>query len=170
MLKSKSKSKLAAPSSILRTVVELDPKDVESKWKLARLMLLGNELDQALELVNAADVLDSQNAKVLAVKAAILLRLNDSVGAKREAQAALNIDPSNAGALVVLAAERLARGDANGALLILDREPAAHIHDIGVQLLKSQIIERESERRSKPRLCCASSSNFIHKRLHSEGS
>ena len=55
---------------------------------------------------------DMPNA--LAVKAAILLKLNDSAGAMREAQAALEIDPANTEAMIVLAAERMVRGDAEG--------------------------------------------------------
>jgi tetratricopeptide (TPR) repeat protein len=128
--------------SILRTVVELDPKDVESSVKLGRLMFFSNELDQALDLVNAADALDGRNAKVLGLRAAILLRLNDSTRAKREAQAALDLDPTNAEALAVLAAERQARGDLEGALLILDREPEAHVGDVGIQLFRVNLLER----------------------------
>ena len=63
------------------------------------------------------------------------------MGARREAQAALEIDPANAGAMIVLAADRLARGDAEGALLIL--EPCALTlarQDVGVHLFKIQDI------------------------------
>ena len=76
-------------------------------------MLLGN-VDQALDLANAAIELDSRNPKALAFKAAVLLKLKDSVGAKREAQAAADIDPANAEALIVLASERMMAGDTRG--------------------------------------------------------
>ena len=46
---------------ILRTIVELDPKDVEAKLKLGHLLLAGNALDQALDLANAAIELDGRN-------------------------------------------------------------------------------------------------------------
>jgi tetratricopeptide (TPR) repeat protein len=86
-------------SAILRTIVELDPNDADAKLKLGRLLLAGNVLDQAFDLINAAAQIDNRSASILAVKAAILLKLNDSSGAKREAQAALEIDPSNAEAV-----------------------------------------------------------------------
>ena len=106
---------------ILQNIVELDPKDVDSKLKLGHFLLLGNALDQALDLANASIALDGRNATALALKAAVLLKLKDSNGAKREAQAALDADPSNAEALIVLAAERVQAGDTDGALSILDR-------------------------------------------------
>jgi cellulose synthase operon protein C len=130
----------------LRTVVELDPKDAESRLRLGRVMLVGNALDQALDLANAAAEIDSRNARILALKAAILLKLNDSMGARREAQAALEIDSANAEAMMVLAADRLARGDAEGALLILDRAIADRTQDIGVHLFKIKILEQMGNR------------------------
>jgi len=127
---------------ILRTIVELDPKDVETKLKLARFMLLGGATDEALKLVNGLDEGDEGNANVLALKAAIFYKLKDGSGAVREAQAALKIDPGNVDAMMVLAANRLANGDAKGALQILDSDPVQHEKDLGVQLFKIKIFEQ----------------------------
>jgi tetratricopeptide (TPR) repeat protein len=129
-------------TSIQRTIVELDPKDIDAKLRLARLMALGNALDEALDLVNAAGELDERHAGVLVTKAVILFRLNDIRGAVREAREALEIDPANVEAMLVLAADRLARGDNEGALLILDREAVAHTKNLGVQLFKIKISEQ----------------------------
>ena len=112
-------SKLLFP--ILSTIVELDPKDVDTRVKLGHFLMAGNALDRALEQANAAFELDRNNPGVLAFRAAVLLKLQDRVGAKREAQAALDIDPNNAEAMIVLAAEHMARDDSEGALAILDR-------------------------------------------------
>jgi tetratricopeptide (TPR) repeat protein len=127
---------------ILRTIVELDPKDVGTTLKLARLMLLSGAADEALKLVNGLDEGDNGNANVLALKAAIFYKLKDSSGAVREAQAALKIDPGNVDAMMVLAADRLANGDAKGALHILDSDPVQHEKDLGVQLFKIKIFEQ----------------------------
>jgi tetratricopeptide (TPR) repeat protein len=127
---------------ILRTIVELDPKDVETKLRLAGLLLAGGATDAALKLVNSIDVADRPNASVLALKAAISFRLKDSSAAVSEAQAALKIDPSNIGATVVLAADRLANGDAKAALQILNSGPVASSKDLGVALLKIRIFEQ----------------------------
>ena len=125
---------------ILRSIVDLDPKDVDSKLKLARLLLYGGATDQALKLVNDLD--QSGNASVLALKAAIFYKLKDTSSAESAAQAALKIDPSNLDALMVVAAVRLENGDANGALQILNSGPVAHEKDIGLQLFKIRIFEK----------------------------
>src|SRR5262245_55694311 len=130
---------------ILRTIVELDPKDVDAKLKLGRFLMVGNALDQALDLANAAIEIDGRNPSALAVRAAVLLRLNDGIGAKREAQAALDIDPKNAEGLIVLAAERMVRGDIEGALLVLERDPSAHEKDVAIQLFKLHLFERAGD-------------------------
>jgi cellulose synthase operon protein C len=130
---------------ILRTVVELDPKDVDSKLKLGHFLLAGNALDQALDQANAAIALDGRNPTALALRAAVLLRLKDSIGSKRDAQTALDIDPKNVEALIVLAAERMVRGDTEGALLILDRPGLGHENDLAVQLFKLRLFEQAKD-------------------------
>jgi tetratricopeptide (TPR) repeat protein len=132
---------------ILRTIVELDPKDIVSKLELGHLLLVGNALDKALDLANAAIALDASNPKALAFRAAVLLKLKDSAGAKRDAQAAVDIDPSNAEALIVLAAERATSGDTEGALLILNRK-GLHIKpedEFAIQLFKLQLYEKSGD-------------------------
>ena len=104
----------------LQSIVSLDPTDVEARIKLVKLLALSGRVYQALELINTDNEADSQNAKILGLKAAILYKLNDKLGAVREAQKALAIDPGNADALVVLATERMASGDPKGALQILE--------------------------------------------------
>ncbi len=130
---------------VLRTVVELDPDDNSAKLKLARLLLSGGSLDEALNLVNVASEADSRNADAVALKALILFKLNDATGAVHEAQAALTIDPGNAGAIIVLAADRLARGDSKGALQFLDSDAVARTKDIGVDLFKLKIFEQTQD-------------------------
>ena len=127
---------------IRRKIVELDPKDADAKLKLAEILTLGNALDEALKLVNAAAELKNRDPAVLSMKGAILFKLNDVKGAVREAEAALEIDPANAGAAIVLAAEKLARGDTEGALTILDRDAVSHANDVGVELFKIKIFEQ----------------------------
>ena len=127
---------------MLRTVVEINPKDIETTLRLARLMLLGGATDEALKLSNAASDLDGLNASALALRAAILFKLDDRLGAVRQAQTALEINPRSAEAMIVLAADRLARGDTAGALQILDRESVAHMKDLGIQLFKIKIFEQ----------------------------
>ena len=130
---------------LLRTIVELDPKDVDSRLKLGHFLLAGKALDQALELANAAVALDGRNQNALAFRAAVLLTLKDSNGSKRDAQAALDIDPKNVEALIVLAAERMGQGDIAGALLILDRPGLGHEDDLAIQLFKLRLFEQSKD-------------------------
>jgi tetratricopeptide (TPR) repeat protein len=131
-----------ATSGILRTIVQLDPADIETRLRLGRLMLLGNALDDALKLVDAAGDVVNQNAGALAFRSAVSLKLNDTTGAVRDARAALELDPANVEAIIVLAAERVARGDSEGALLLLDRKEVSDVKNIGIQVFKLVIFER----------------------------
>ena len=134
-----------ATAGILRTIVQLDPADIETRLRLGRLMLLGNAVDDALKLVDAAGDVVNQNAGALAFRSAVALKLNDTAGAVRDARAALELDPANAEAVIVLAAERLARGDSEGALLLLDRKEVADAKNMGIQIFKLVIFERMGE-------------------------
>jgi cellulose synthase operon protein C len=127
--------------AILRKVVQLDPKNLDATVRLARVMLLAGQYDKALTTANAAANLDDRNASIHALKATILFKLNETGEAATEAQTALDIDPLNADALVVLAAYRLAKGDPDGALLLLNRDPEKHAKDLAVQLFKLRVYQ-----------------------------
>jgi tetratricopeptide (TPR) repeat protein len=124
---------------VFRSIVELDPTDYAARLKLAKLLLASGSLDEALNLANAAKEADDQNADVRALRALVLFKLNDMAGSAEEAQAARKIDPGNAGAAIVLAAERLEQGDSKGALQFLDSEAVSRTHDIGIDLFKLKI-------------------------------
>src|SRR5262245_38619042 len=133
--------------AILRNIVDLDKSDVDSKVRLARLMLMANQLDQALQTANAAAELDSRNIGARVLRAAILLKLNDNKSAIEEAQAVLEADPKNNEAVIVLAAERLGQGDTNAALVMLDRA-SGNDDNLGIQLLKMKVYERKGDQKS----------------------
>ena len=139
---------------ILQNIVELDPKDIDSRLKLGHFLLLSNALDQAQTLADAALALDERNANAHALKGVVLLRLKDGSGAKREAQAALDADPSNAEALIVLAGERVTAGDTDGALSILDRPGLNYKREdeFAIQLFKLQIFEKSGDLKNQEAL------------------
>ena len=130
-------SELAA---VLHGIIDLDPQDVDSKLKLARLLLYANSTDQAQKIV--ADIDAPNNAKLLALKAAIAYRLKDTKTALADAQAAIKIDPTNIDAIMLLASERLGSGDPKGALAMLGAIPQAPQNDLGVALFKIKIFEQ----------------------------
>ena len=131
-----------ALTAVLRSVIELDPSNTAVRQKLARLLLLQGALDDALRLVNDSLETGGPNAELLALKAAVLFKIKDTDGSVREAQAALKIDPANVSAMLVLAGNDLASGDAKAALAILNSEALAQSSDLGISLFKLQVLEK----------------------------
>ena len=78
-----------ALGAILRKIADLDQERHRYRLQLARLMLLGNALDQSLKRSTRRRNWTAAHAGSLALKAAILLKLNDSKGALREARGRL---------------------------------------------------------------------------------
>lgn len=83
-------------------------------------MLLSGRLEDALKTSDLVMELDPNNADSLALKAAVLFRLDDKPGAVAAATAALKIDPSNIDAVSVLAAERLDAKEPADAVAVID--------------------------------------------------
>jgi len=129
----------------LRRVVEFDPKDVEARLRLARLLLVAGNVDQALKMTDGALELEPQNAGILALKSAILFRLKDTDGAIRTAQQALEIEPQNADANVVLAVQKFSQGDPDGALRALANVSETRNDDLGILFLKINIFDRTGD-------------------------
>ena len=131
----------------LQSIVGLAPSDVEARIKLVKLLALSGRVYQALEFVNADNEGDGQNAKIIGLKAAIFYKLGDKRSALSEAQKALAIEPSNTDALVVLATERMASGDARGALQVLGEDASISTTDLGIQLFRLKIFQELGETR-----------------------
>jgi len=125
----------------LNKVVEQNPKHLQARLKLGRLMLAAGELDKALAASDAAMALAKDDASVLALRAAVLYKLDDKPAAVKQANAALARDAANIDALAVLASERLAAGDANKAIEYLDRSLKVNEKNIALQLIKVQALE-----------------------------
>jgi cellulose synthase operon protein C len=133
----------------LRTIVELTPNDVSARLKLGKLLLLAGSSDEALRLADAGIELENRNAELHALKAAISFKLDDHAVAVREAQTALELDPANADALMVLAIDQVGKGDAKGALSLLEGKAGADAKDLennlGVQLLKTKLFRQTGD-------------------------
>ena len=107
----------------LRRIVELDPNDLDARIKLAEMMVAGGAGNAALKVLEAAKEGDKPNAALHGLKAALLSK-SDGAAALREAQKAIEIDPKNVDALMVLAAKKASDGDLDGGLKMLDFVPA----------------------------------------------
>jgi tetratricopeptide (TPR) repeat protein len=128
--------------STSRRIAELDPKDIESRLRIAKFGIASGALDDALKTATAAVEIDPKNTSALALRAAALLRLKDNNGAIQEAHKILAIDPANLDAMMILAAEKLVRGDPKAAMEIMEDVPAKHQNDLGLTLLKAKVYER----------------------------
>jgi tetratricopeptide (TPR) repeat protein len=127
----------------MRALVDIDPQDASARLKLGKLLLLAGSSKEALSVANSGLQLDDRNANLHALKAAISIKQNNQSEATREAQLALELDPTNADALMVLAVNRLGTGDAKGALSLLQDTRVSQAIDrennIGFQLLKIKL-------------------------------
>jgi len=136
---------LQALATSLRKIVELDPKDVETKVRLARAFVLGGAVGEALKMATAASEQDPQNKEALAIKAVALFRLKDFDGAVVAAQKVLKIDAGDADANVILASAAFRNGDSAAALQILNNVSASHKEDLGVIFLEISIFDRKGD-------------------------
>ena len=129
----------------LRRIVELDPKDIDSRIKLGRIMFENGAAEFALKLIDAGGDAAKPRADYHALRAAILMKTNDAAGGIREAQNAIAIEPGNIDAKLLLASEKLSRGDADGASQLLGNSPANSNEDSRISLLKVQIFAKKKD-------------------------
>ena len=129
----------------LRRIVELDPDDLDARLKLARIMVGGGAADAALRIIDAAKEGEKPSAALHALKAIALIKTNDSTGALREAQRAAEIDPFNVDAVSLLASKRVADGDADGALKMLDSLTVDPKDETRILIQKLQIYARKGD-------------------------
>jgi cellulose synthase operon protein C len=129
----------------LRRIVELDPKDVDTRLRLARIMIANNGNAAALKLLEGATDEDKTRADYHALRATVLLKTNDPQAAAREAERATTTEPANLDAIIVLASEQLGRGDVTGALQRLDALPAGPKDDPRITALKVMLYSKKGD-------------------------
>ena len=97
--------------------------------------------------------------RTLAFRAAVLLRLNDQQGSKRDIEAARKIKPDDPEVSIVLAAERAQQGDLDGALSFLQGD------DLSVQVFRLSIFDRKGDPSKSKAASKACLKNFPKKSL-----
>jgi cellulose synthase operon protein C len=129
----------------LKRIVELDPNDIEARIKLSKMLLDGRAPEAALRTLDEANGAAEKDAGFHALRAKILAVTKDFPNAVIEAQKAIAIDPGEIDAALLLSAEKLLRGDTDGALQPLLAEQIASKDDFRVNSLKVQIFVRKND-------------------------
>jgi tetratricopeptide (TPR) repeat protein len=88
--------------SELRAAIESDPKLLKAHVKMAQLLIMANQIDQAKDEVAKIHNLDPNNADYFSMSAAIAARQNKTDEAIEDAQKSLSISPSNMHAAAIL--------------------------------------------------------------------
>ncbi len=135
---------LKASFGYLNKVVDIDPKHVDAQIRIGRVLLAAKQLDKAMATSDALMTLAKDRADVLALRAAILFKRGDIHGAVQTANSALEKEPANAEALMILASERMVAKEYDAALKDLDRGLAAHNNNLSLRLLKIALLEKQN--------------------------
>ena len=125
----------------LNRIIEFEPGHVGARVKLAQIMMLVDRLDEAETHVAAALEAAPQDSEVLATKAAFALRQGDVAGALNAARAALEADPGNAAAGMVLIDERIRADDLERALELVEGYLAGDEKNVAFNLVKLQLLQ-----------------------------
>ncbi|MEH6525465.1 MAG: tetratricopeptide repeat protein [Sneathiella sp.] len=125
--------------------IELDPKHVKAQARYGKIMLLSGRLEDALKASDLITELDPDSADTLALKAAVLFRLDDKPGAVAAATAALKADPSNIDAVSVLAAERLEAKQPGEAVAVVDEGLVHRPGNTSLQMIKLRALTAQDD-------------------------
>ena len=129
----------------LRMIARLDPNDIDSRLQLATISLFAGRFQDALEWADGAIAIDGNNARVIAIRAATLIKMGDEANGLQQARRSLELQPGNKEASTVLAAERFSHGDTDGALRSLDAITGDGADDLGVELFRIKIYEKRND-------------------------
>lgn len=128
--------------NLLSTVLINEPEHLEALVKLSRLLLLAGQLDKAIEKSDLSIKIDNQDLSVLSLRAAIMLKLEDAPAAVKLAKQVLEKDPLYIDALMILATERLAAGDASVAIEYINKGLKKNEKNVALQFIKIQALEK----------------------------
>lgn len=129
----------------LRRIVELDPADLEARTKLAKMLLAGGAPETALTVLDAGGEAASNNPAALSLRAAILLKMKDRSAGIAEAVKARDLDPADVEAAIILAWDKLSKGDREGALQVLSAPAIASQNDSRVEQERALILAQKGD-------------------------
>lgn len=104
----------------LARLERLEPADIDLKVKLAQLMLMVGQFDEAQQKATEILTLDDARAEGYLIRATVALQKGDLVTAQAEGVKSITLDPQNTDALTVLAGVHVRKGEILEALELLD--------------------------------------------------
>jgi predicted Zn-dependent protease len=117
-----------------------DPKHLESRVALARLLLLSGDVGGAQKRVAEALALAPKDPSALTVRAGIEAAGGNREAAEATARAALAIDPAESGAVALLASLYMRSDRYEDAHALLRNAVAANPQDVGVRAVYSRVL------------------------------
>ncbi len=123
----------------LAQTLKLDPENHEARLKLAKLYLLGGNVDQAALEVKLLSEKKADDPDVIALNGAVLLKQGDTISALAEARKALAIDSSHLDAVGLAVGVYLAEEDYAAAEKQVNQSLANKPNELALLLMKLQI-------------------------------
>jgi tetratricopeptide (TPR) repeat protein len=117
-----------------------DPKHLESRIALARLLLFAGDIDGARKRVTEALALAPKDASALAVRAGVEAAAGDREAAEATAREALARNPSESGAVALLASLYMRSDRYEDAHALLRNAVAANPQDVGVRAVYARVL------------------------------
>lgn len=123
-------------------VLELDPDNSASAKRVSEILLLAGNLDEALKYNDIALDTLPDNIEVIATRAIILFRQKDTETAVEFANKALELDPLNENATLVIIGDKILSGERSGALQMVNTYLAEEPKTLSVNLVKLDLLNQ----------------------------
>jgi cellulose synthase operon protein C len=130
---------------LLKKVLEEDPKHTDAMVKIGQIYLAAGELDQAKAQADKAIKLAPENLSAIMLQAALDLRAGRNDAAVEKANFVLKRDVNNVDAYTILATERHAKHDTQGALTLLNKALAINHQNKAVYLFKISMLAESGD-------------------------
>ncbi|WP_416396436.1 tetratricopeptide repeat protein [Allohahella sp. A8] len=132
----------------LKRVVAEDPENTEARARYARLLLAAGQLDEALEQTEILAKALPEDPDTLVMRAGALFKVGDEAGGQAVIDKAIQLNPDNSDALLLLATRKMADGEAQAALELLERGVKQSPKSLSMQLMKVQALNELKDYKS----------------------
>jgi tetratricopeptide (TPR) repeat protein len=124
--------------------IDVSPDHPGARSRLARLYLFSANPDQALELIKPALDKHPDDADLLTIRAAALQQKKDVGAARIDAERAVQLAPTNEGAVAVLAGVYTSTGEKDKARTLLEQTIAKNPASVDLRLVLAQLYAQDN--------------------------